>query len=548
MTDSRDDHEKPTADDPTEEVTSDAAPAPPEEATSDAAPASSEKPEDDGFTDDGSWEQPDVNGVYAGDNANEGANEGLPEDFPFDPQELMRDPMGVMMRTMQDPKAMQAVQAFMGSPKGQEMLAASLKNPMLKQMLGNNPLLGGLLGKGGSGFNPFSIFGGRGGATPPTNPAPPRPEPAPEPEPDPNDIDEPVIALLDPPQLGMHAFPDPAPLASWDDVLQGCSPTAREAVVELATARARHHLGDEGMARLEHAAKKRAVARPIDLLACQGALAGEVAWYAVCRLEEEHGTAAFTPLVRHALRCVTFNSGYRVPSFATQLLGVLIGLEALLPQDVRHVTWALSGQPRDQVDGVFEITWDDVDDLVAGVAGHEDVDDALLTAFLAALLGWKECDHDARPSAMEVALEDLPKARRKPVLTVLAELLGGREEQGVRGTHLPDPIAQAAAEQVARHLGVNHAITIANAQWDPTRHSAPTRGLLHVLDLRWHDAETEPRERFIDRVLESEDDALRALTYRVAAAWEPHTYLERAIEDTAADIRRWAEKEMETLR
>src|SRR5690606_32256997 len=226
--------------------------------------------------------------------------------------------------------------------------------------------------------------------------APPAPAAA-DPEPVEEVLDEPRVALLDPPVPGTPAFPDPAPVASLSALLELLPEGARRDVAALADKRVAHHLGADGLERLGVLASQRGAAQSVDLLVCQGAFAGELAWYAICTLEEAHGADTFAPLAHHALQCVTFNCGYRVPSFVTQLVQYLLDVGALREQDLRHATWALSGQPRDGESGVFEVDFDQLEELAAGL-GDTSLDRSLQAAFLVAVLGWRELDLSERPA------------------------------------------------------------------------------------------------------------------------------------------------------
>src|SRR5690606_8826175 len=103
----------------------------------------------------------------------------------------------------------------------------------------------------------------------------------------------------------------------------------------LAEQRLSHHLDAGQRARLDAEAEAAGRGRAVDLLVSQGAFVGELAWYAICRLEDEFEPETFAALARHALSCVALPCGWRVPSFITQLLGFLVELGDATEQDVR---------------------------------------------------------------------------------------------------------------------------------------------------------------------------------------------------------------------
>ena len=62
------------------------------------------------------------------------------------------------------------------------------------------------------------------------------------------------------------------------------------------------------------------------------------------------------------------------------------------------------------------------------------------------------------------------------------------------------------------------------------------------------DSYAELRDAFLEGVLACDDAEIRAQAYRVAAAWAPHDYLDRAAEDESDAIRDWAAEELKTLK
>src|SRR5690606_1566305 len=100
----------------------------------------------------------------------------------FDPQEVMRDPLGAVFKIMSDPNAMQAFESFLSSPVAQQMLGQGLDNPMIKQMVDNNPMLKSMMSQAASQgvdlsqrIDPSMLVGRRPQAAPPA-PAPADPE------------------------------------------------------------------------------------------------------------------------------------------------------------------------------------------------------------------------------------------------------------------------------------------------------------------------------------------------------------------------------------
>ena len=472
------------------------------------------------------------------------------------------------MKLMTDPKARNAIQQMMQNPEARQMMSQGLKDPKIKDMIKSNPLISGMASKAGvdmdSSFddlagqlnNPGGLpgFGGFPGGFP-GGFQPPQPPPAqatasvdmpaePEDIDEADEIDEPKLALLNPPHGGV-AFPSQLPFEGFAALLAPMPEAVASALRELAVARAEHHLGS--LALLEAKRVDTAGAQEaLDLLLCQGAFAGELAWYAICRLEEEHGDQHFVALAKHALSSVTFNSGYRVASFNIQLLRYLAEHQALDEDALRWATWGLSGQPRDGVDGLFEIDWEDFDELLAEALKATD-DDALVCAFMVALLGWQELDRSERPRGAEHALAALPQARRQGIEAHLLVLLGGeRELEGVRSNFLPQAVATAIAERLVADLGPDPVLDAA-ASWRLRAPFAPQYGVLQALDIQWTQSSDAKRDAFFEKIFDCEDVELRRFAFRVGAAWAPHEFLERAALDPAKGIRRWAERELKSL-
>src|SRR5690606_30000784 len=141
--------------------------------------------------------------------------------------------------------------------------------------------------------------------------------------------------------------------------------------------------------------------------------------------------------------------------FVTQLLSFLLELEVANRDDVRHATWSLSGQPRDGVDGVFEFTSDDLQELSAGLYRllAEPDDERLLAAALVALAGWRELE--ATPAeALATALAPIPTERHPELVGIMLEVVGGATAlEGLR--QLGDGISQHLAERYANLAGID---------------------------------------------------------------------------------------------
>lgn len=488
-----------------------------------------------------------------------------PSQFGIDPNEMMRDPFGAAFKMLSNPEAMKAFEGFMQTPMAQKLLSQGMQSPMFQQMMANNPMLQ-KMGQHAGGFPDLgSLFGGGG------RPGAAQPDDDDEEEDDDHHhqggsaepfIDEPVLDLLTSPYPG-PAFPEPQAgrVASFDALLAELPEDARRRVLDIAETRVTHHLGAKGCVRLQQESKQRGLARAIDLLVCQGAFMGEVAWYSIVKLEDDFESSVFVPLARHALSCVTAPCGLRVPSFLNQLLNFLAEEGAAEAQDVRHAVWALSGQPRDAIDGVFEMTWDDVEEVIGNLAGTPDedapddamntplVEPRLLAAAIAGLVGWRELDLHERPRGVEELLDLLDEDQREPVLRTLAELIGGGVElEGLRGAHVPTSQRRILAERATDELGAEAMLELVERTWRLERPYDAWLGVLQALDVHYNDAPAEARTRFFEKVLQSDDTSLRKLAYQVGAAWEPHTWLERATRDADATLRSWAEDELKALR
>ncbi|OIP37917.1 MAG: hypothetical protein AUK47_12850 [Deltaproteobacteria bacterium CG2_30_63_29] len=483
--------------------------------------------------------------TYPGESS-ESADAG-PEipDFGLDPRTLMSDPFGAMMKIMSDPNAMKTLNDFVNSAKGKEMITKGMENPAIKQMMGGNPMFDGAL-KGAlrDGFKMPPGFGGSPVSKPAaaSKPAPVKVPESVEPE-----LDEPVIPLLDGPH-GQLAFPVLAKVASFDELLAELPEEARVAILRIAEKRLRHHLGEAGLQRLAALATAQNLTRPMDVLVNQGAFVGEVVWYAIVELEEGFAPGTFVGLASHALECVTHACGYRVASFVTQLLQYLLDSEAVTVTNVRHAIWSLSGQPEDGVDGVFEISWEDVDTLVEG-ALEATLPPPVLTALLVGLLGWRALDPSERSGAFEGMLDRMDPERQEAVLGVLGEFLSDAKDlEGLRASQMPEVLTRSIAERIATQLGIERALVLAAGSWKLKPPASAHVGLLRALDVSWAQANGKLRTGYLDNLLKEGDRELRTLVYQVAAAWDPHTYLERAAQDPAVSISKWAVKELEALR
>ncbi len=476
-------------------------------------------------------------------NAPAGPNFSIPG-LDIDPQEVLRDPISAMFKIFQDPQAIQAIESFIQTPMAQDMMQESMKNPLFQQLLGKDPFVA-------------NLFGGPGPRAPgPQHPtaSPPPPASAPQADDEEEDeaLDEPKLNLVLAPHGG-PAFPTPEPhLPTLAQLTAGfperfdVAPAPplpshpRDAAAAIARARLAHHLAPETIATLDAQAQASGLTNAIDLFINQGAFAGELAWYVICRLEDCCPGRYFTPLAKHALRCVTFACGYRVPSFLTQLVLFLAENDALDAQDLQYATWALSGQPRDGLDGVFEVTWQEVTQLIDRAAAVMQEPEHF-GAFVAALSGWQIIDAENLPRTFRDLTAPLPAPRRPELGAALLTLLTGQDLNGVRFNRIADAVVARWVDILPNLIDLDQILRAA-PRW-PFAFKAAHLSLLQNLDLLWGDAPPAPRDAYLEHCLTHDDVEIRHFAYRVGAAWEPNRYLDRAVEDPSPTIRQWANRE-----
>jgi hypothetical protein len=483
------------------------------------------------------------------------------EEDPFgelDLQDAMSNPMGALGKMFENPKAMEAFQSFMSTPMAREIMEQGFNSPVLQQLMGGNPMLQSMM----SQLSGQAAAGG----IPPGFPMPPGFNPGAmdvgeddEEEGDDDDdddededgIDEPVLDLLSPPHGG-PAYPANGPL-TWAALLAKIPPSLHGPLTQLAATKIIHHIGEQGIHRLSAEASAAGLAHPLDLLINQGAFAGELAWYAICRLEDDdediaaEQAKAFALLAKHALSCVTLPCGWCVPSFPTQLLGYLLETEAASAEDVRFATWAVASQPVDGREGIFEMDLEDLEDLAKNLDSMS-LDPQARAAALAALIAWRVLGEE-QPKALPTVAEAISAAATRQLLLILGTLLDGqREIQGLRARGWPMGLVLQVADAHAQVLGIAETLDLGRYWAFDGQALAAHQGLLRALEAHWADAPAASRDRYLDHVLSSDVDPLRIQAYQVAVAWLPKPFLERASRDPSEQIRRWATAQAEALR
>jgi hypothetical protein len=493
----------------------------------------------------------------------------LPDDEdPFgdlDPQEAMRNPMGALGKMFENPKAMEAFQSFMETPMAREIMEQGFNSPILQQLMGSNPMLQSMM----------SQLGGQaaGGGFPPGFPMPPGfaggpamdmdadeddDEDADEDsddvdsdDDDDDDIDEPVLDLLSPPHGG-PAYPAQGPL-TWGGLLSQLPASLQGPLTELAATKVIHHIGQQGLQQLAAEAAAAGRAHPLDLLINQGAFAGELAWYAICRLESDdedeaaEQARAFAALAKHALACVSLPCGWCVPSFVTQLLSYLLESEVASNEDVRYATWAIASQPIDGREGIFEMDLEDLQALAASLDAAP-LEPQTRAVALAALVAWRILG-DEQPKALPSVVEAISPPATRQLLLALGTLLDGqRELQGLRARGWPLGLVLQVADAHAQVLGIAETLSLGRYWAFDGQALAAHQGLLRALEAHWADAPADSRDLYLDHVLSSDVDPLRFQAYQVAVAWLPKPFLERAARDPAEQIRRWATAQSQALR
>lgn len=344
-------------------------------------------------------------------------------------ENFQANPMAFIGEVFKHPEILSQLDALVKTPEMQQEIAASMNNPMFKQILANNPILSGLANQYSKGA-PTAQYGASNDEN--------------------DDIDAEILPeqeQIDPksfkpegwtpidwlnPPSGMPFFfsDDPDKNVRFSDMLDELPEECRDRVTEIANARLALHLDDAHRDRLQTMASDHGLT-PLDLVATQGFM-GEVAYVSSLIMPEDD----LCDLAKFSLRALRTRSAYPVASYLLQVMIYIDDFDDFDDDDWNNFIWALSSNPIPGRDGNFFASDDDLQTMLEIACQKFDDNPDLAFAVILALFNWNV----VRPHLSQSPFSDLlenndidAKLKQK-----IAEALEGKKFYGVSLLSLPE--------------------------------------------------------------------------------------------------------------
>jgi hypothetical protein len=443
-------------------------------------------------------------------------------------EKFQSNPFAFIGEVFKHPDLLSKIDALAKTPEMQKQIAESMNNPMFQQMVGNNPLLAGMM----ENYKNRQAYGDAVDA---------------EIEDDDDDADDempeavgyeydiPGWAALDwlnpVSNQPFYIAEDADKRVKFADVLEELPEECQERVALIAEKRLEMHVDEAQMSHLESLASKYDL-EVMDLMATTGFM-GEVCYCATSAMPDDD----LCDLAKFALGSLHRRSGYPVASYLTQNLLYLDTFESIDKEDWENFVWSLSANPMAGRDGNFAATWDDAS-LIADIAADNLADETeLYVAVCLGLLGWRELDIKSVQKPFETLLRGA--SNKTAVRDLLVKCLGGQKIYAMSLLNMRESVRNDAVHYVIANDGLD-ALLDGAAKWDSD--CAVTASILvEKLDLLWSMANADKRDAFLMHTLEMDSEALALAAMKVGVARCPEKYREIAKTSSHDKVRAWAE-------
>lgn len=449
-------------------------------------------------------------------------------------EKFQSNPFAFVGEVFKHPELLSQIDKLSKTPEMQKQIAESMNNPMFQQIVGNNPLLSGMM-------NDYKNFQ--------ANSAHDGDDDIMDDDDDMADEDGiPVegydisipgwkaIDFLNPVSNQPFYIPEnPDERVKFADILEDLPEQCREPVEIIAEKRLQMHMSPAAMGQLESMAEKYQL-QPLDLMMTQGAFAGEVAYCASLVMTDTEDDLC--DLVKFALSSLHRRSGYPVASYLVQNLLYLDSFDDIEKEDWENFVWSLSANPTSGKDGNFAVSWDDVMLIAEIAAESESVEQPeLFLGICLGLLGWNQLDLKNNQNPLQNMLQNYHD--QDAIRDLLIEALGGKKIYAMSLLNIRHEIRADALQFIISKGGLNDLLDKAKS-WDD--HCVVSASMLiGKLDLLWSKADPEKRDAFIRHAIAMNNEPVAHAALRVGVAWEPETYRLIALDSPYPNIRSWAE-------
>ncbi len=291
------------------------------------------------------------------------------------------NPMAFIGEVFKHPELLSKIDQLAKTPEMQKQIQESMNSPMFQSIVGNNPLLSGMM-------NDYKNrqAGATGGDVVDAEIDELEGEVSDGPVVQGYDFKIPgwkPVDWLNPMSMQPFYVPDDeSKRIKFSKILDELPEECRERVEIIAEKRLQMHMDASQLERLEEFASRYSL-EPMDLMASTGFL-GEVCYCATLVMPDDD----LCDLAKAALASLHNRSGYPVSSYLLQNVLYLDSFDDIEISDWENLVWSLSGNPVPGRDGNFSAEWEDVNLITEIAAENLAVLPQLYLGLCLGLIGW----------------------------------------------------------------------------------------------------------------------------------------------------------------
>ena len=442
-------------------------------------------------------------------------------------EQFQNNPFAFIGEVFKHPELLSQIDALSKTPEMQQQIAESMANPMFQQIVGNNPLLAGMM----NDYKRHQAEAAQDDAD----------EEDDEIEEEAGNVEGYDITIpgwtaidwLNPASNQPFYIPEkPEERVHFADVLADLPDECREPVEIIAEKRMQLHMSPDQIAHVENIAAKYDLTA-LDLMATVGGFIGEVCYCATLVMPDDD----LCDLAKFALASLHRRSGYPVASYLTQILLYLDSFDDIETSDWENFVWSLSGSPVAGRDGNFALNWEDAS-LIAEIASDNLADNPeLFLGVCLGMLGWNVLSLKDVQSPLQAMLQNASDGNA--IRDLLLDALGGRKIYALSLWNMRQDVRADALQYVITSGGLNMLLEKA-ATW-PANCAGMAAMLVDKLDLLWAKADDDKRDAFLMHAIDMDSESLAQAALRVGVAWKPEKYRLVALDSPYPRIQKWAE-------
>ncbi len=455
------------------------------------------------------------------------------------------NPFAFIGEVFKHPDLLAKIDKLSKTPEMQKQIAESMNNPMFQQIVGNNPLLSGMM-------NDYKNRQANGADSDVVD-AEVADVDASDDDEDDEDDDE-IECDEDGLQVNGYDFSIPGwkpvdwlnPVSNqpfnipdneekrvhFADILDELPEECRERVEIIAEKRLQLHLNPLQIGQLESMADSKGLV-PLDLMATLGGFIGEVCYCATLLMPDDD----LCDLAKFALASLHRRSGFPVSSYLTQNLLYLDSFDDIEESDWMNFIWSLSGNPVSGRDGNFVALWDDVS-LISEIAAENLANEPeMFLGVCLGMLNWSELDLKGIDKPLQTLLANFDD--KTAMRNLIMNCLNGQKLYAMQLMSMRDAVKNDALEFILANDGLNALLEKA-ALW-PASCAELAGVIVNKLPELWSKADAERRDAFLMHATHMDSEELAFAALNAGAKFQPEKYRLMALDSQYESIKKRAE-------